>query len=356
MLVELDERKKRILEALIYNYLQTGEPVGSRTISKYSDVALSSATIRNEMADLEELGYITQPYTSAGRIPTDEGYRFYVKSLLENYENDIKSKDRQIQNRELQIDNLKKRLKNDGDNIECVMQDVASILADDTNYTTIITSSRSQERRIKFIQISKLEERRMLVVVVMDGNIIRNKVFQLENDISDEAVVGLNMMLNTSINGLSISKLKNELERVKKEKTQDSVFVSQVYSIVLETVENTEDVNIYTSGTTNIFRYPELSVSETAKELINTFEKKNPLSFLVSEEDAPSTDRIRFYIGQESPVESMRNCSVITTTYKLKDGVKGTIGIIGPKRMNYQMVVETLNNIRLRLDDLFDDE
>ena len=152
--MELDERKRKILNALIENYLETGEPVGSRTISQSSDLSLSSATIRNEMADLEEMGLIVQPHTSAGRIPTDEGYRFYVESLLNNHEIEVNKKERQIKAKQEEIDDLKKMLNANGQ-VDDVMQNLAGMLAEDTNYATVVMAAVGDRHRNKFLHLSK---------------------------------------------------------------------------------------------------------------------------------------------------------------------------------------------------------
>ncbi|GAB6160324.1 heat-inducible transcriptional repressor HrcA [Howardella ureilytica] len=349
--MELDERKKKILNALIENYLETGEPVGSRTISKSSDLSLSSATIRNEMADLEEMGLIVQPHTSAGRIPTDEGYRFYVESLLNSHKIEVNKKERQIKAKQDEIDDLRKMLNSNGQ-VDDVMQNLAGMLAENTNYATVVMSSYGDGNRIKFIQLSKLEENKILVVVVLEGNYIRNKVFLLDNDITNEAISNLNIMINTSIAGLTTKELEKQIQLLGESDNSRDKILCDMYSIIVDTIHNTDDVHMYTSGTTNIFRYPELSVSDTARELITTFEKKHALSdFMNNNSDGTG---IKVYIGKETSIEAMKDCSIITATYDLSNGVKGTIGIIGPKRMDYEMVLETLNNIRLRLDDLFD--
>ena len=323
--MELDERKKKILNALIENYLETGEPVGSRTISKSSDLSLSSATIRNEMADLEEMGLIVQPHTSAGRIPTDEGYRFYVESLLNSHKIEVNKKERQIKAKQDEIDDLRKMLNSNGQ-VDDVMQNLAGMLAENTNYATVVMSSYG------------------------DGN--RNKVFLLDNDITNEAISNLNIMINTSIAGLTTKELEKQIQLLGESDNSRDKILCDMYSIIIDTIHNTDDVHMYTSGTTNIFRYPELSVSDTARELITTFEKKHALSdFMNNNSDGTG---IKVYIGKETSIEAMKDCSIITATYDLSNGVKGTIGIIGPKRMDYEMVLETLNNIRLRLDDLFD--
>ena len=349
--MELDERKFKILEAVIQNYLQTGEPVGSRTISKDSDMALSSATIRNEMADLEEMGYIIQPHTSAGRIPTDKGYRLYVDSILRQKEHEISTRDAIIKKREKELARIKEEYASKMDRVEEVMQAVARTLADDTNYTTMISSSVGRGHRIKFVQLSKVEKNKLLVVIVMEGNIIRNKVFMISENISEESLLKLNMMLNTTVSGLSIEELERQLIKLEKQNGEQPL-LREVLSIIFETVRNADDVQIVTSGTTNIFKYPELCVSEIARDLITALEDKKGLTSLINS-PSPEDGSIRFYIGEETPVKSMKDCSVVTATYELSDGVSGTIGIIGPKRMDYEMVVETLNNIRMRLDDLF---
>lgn len=159
---QLDERKTKILNAIIRNYLETGEPVGSRTISKYTDLNLSSATIRNEMSDLEEMGYILQPHTSAGRIPSDQGYRFYVDHLMQE-------KDREVSEmKEFVIEHTEK--------MEQVLRQVAKLLANNTNYATLVTSPRYQQKKLKFIQLSKVDETHILAVVVREGNLVKNKM------------------------------------------------------------------------------------------------------------------------------------------------------------------------------------
>ena len=349
--MELDNRKFKILEAVIQDYLRTGEPVGSRTIAKISDLSLSSATIRNEMADLEEMGYIVQPHTSAGRVPTDKGYRLYVDSILAQKAHAESQRDAALKKREKELENIKKEYASRLDRMEDVKQAVARTLANDTNYATMISTASGRNNKIKFVQLSRVEEKKLLVVIVMEGNVIRNKVFRVSETISEKNILRLNMMLNTTVTGLSVEQLEERLSAIEAENGNQPM-LREVLNIIFETVRNADDVQIVTGGTTNIFKYPELSVSEIARDLITTLEDKQGLSGFL-ETVAPESEGIRFYIGEETPVKSMRDCSVVTASYELSDGTTGTIGIIGPKRMDYEMVVETLNNIRMRLDDLF---
>ena len=172
--MELDERKVKILDAVIRNYLATGEPVGSRTISKYTDLNLSSATIRNEMADLEELGYIVQPHTSAGRIPSDKGYRFYVDHLMQE-------KDREV--KEMKDFVIEKTQKMDE-----VLKKVAKMLANNTNYATIVSAPTYSGNKVKFMQLSNVDEKHILAVIVMNSNMVKNQMIDVEEPLDNETL------------------------------------------------------------------------------------------------------------------------------------------------------------------------
>lgn len=337
--MQLDERKTKILQAIIRNYLETGEPVGSRTISKYTDLNLSSATIRNEMADLEEMGYILQPHTSAGRIPSDQGYRFYVDSLMK--ENDEKvGKMQEIQ------DMLLERQ----DKMEAMLKQVAKVVATNTQYAAMVSSPRAGHNKVKFVQLSRVDAGQILAVIVVEGNVIKNKILSVTEELSDETLLKLNILFNTNLNGLSIEEISlGMIAAMKKQAADHSDIVEEVIDAVAEAIKAEEDLEIYTSGTTNIFKYPELADNNRASELINTFEEKHMLGNFVNNDE----HGIQVYIGDETPVQSMKDCSVVTATYELGDGMKGTIGIIGPKRMDYDKVVGTLRNLQSQLDNLY---
>lgn len=345
MQMELDERKVKILKAIIQTYLETGEPVGSRTISKYSDLQLSSATIRNEMSDLEELGFIVQPHTSAGRIPSDKGYRFYVDQLMKEKENEV------TEMQELVIQRV--------DRVELLLKQLAKLLAVNTNYATMISGPQYHHTKLKFIQLSRVEAGKLLIVTVLEGNIIKNSIVRLDAELNDDDILNLNILLNNSLNGLTIEQINLDVISKMKEQAGDR---RQVVDLVLNEVAdairaNEEDLQIYTEGTTNIFKYPELSDGQKASQLISTLEQKELLKnlFTDSEEDSEKNE-IQVYIGNETPVQSMQDCSVVTANYVLGDGLRGTIGIIGPKRMDYEKVVSTLRSLMNQLEDTFKNE
>ena len=338
----LDERKTKILKAIIQTYLETGEPVGSRTISKYTDLNLSSATIRNEMSDLEELGYIVQPHTSAGRIPSDKGYRFYVDNLMEEKDRDVSEM------KDFVIERTEK--------MEQVLKQVVKLLATNTNYATMITAPQYQQGKLKFIQLSQVDEEQLLAVIVLEGNIVKNKIIRTElNGLDNEQILKLNLLLNTSLNGLALNQINlATIAKLKEQAGIHSEIVSKVLDAIVESVSEDEDLEIYTSGATNIFKYPELADSGRAQELISAFEEKQQLVSLVNDtlSDEEHTG-IQVYIGSESPVQTMKDCSVVTATYELGEGMKGTIGIIGPKRMDYENVVDNLKTLKSQLDGIF---
>lgn len=346
--MEMDERKITILKAVIRNYLETGEPVGSRTISKYTDLNLSSATIRNEMADLEEMGYIVQPHTSAGRIPSDAGYRFYVDNLMHERKDALDKREEALSKKE---DILLEKV----ERVEDLLKHVAKTLATNTNYATMVAAPKKRSKKIKFIQVSQIENGKLLVVVVLDGNVVRNTIIESEIDVDNELCLKLNVMLNSSISGLDIEEINLAIiTKLTSQAGEYSVLVRNILDAVASAAISKEDLQIYTSGAKNIFKYPELSDNLRASELIYTLEEKQSLANLITDsENSKSDDDIKVYIGEETPIDSMKDCSVVTATYEMKDGAKGTIGIIGPKRMDYDKVVETIKSIKNQLDDAF---
>ena len=244
--MELDERKIKILNAIIQTYLETGEPVGSRTISRFTDLKLSSATIRNEMSDLEEMGYILQPHTSAGRIPSDKGYRFYVDNLMK-----VKSEEVVRQN-EMMVQKV--------DKLEQVLKQVVKLLATNTNYASLITAPQSQKNKLKFIQLTRVNEEQILAVMMLEGNIIKNKILTVDELVEEEEVVKLNLLLNTYLQGLSLQEINMELLQTMKRQAQGHrKIISDLIDTIVEAIQEEDDTEIYTSGTTNLLKYPELA-------------------------------------------------------------------------------------------------
>jgi heat-inducible transcriptional repressor len=300
------------------------------------------------MSDLEEMGYIIQPYTSAGRIPSDAGYRFYIDDMM-------KEKQQELDIREEELNKKEELLIEKVDRVEELLQNVAKTLAANTNYATMVAAPAKRGRTIKFIQISQLEKGKILAVLVLEGNTIKNTIIENDTPLDTEACLKLNILLNTSVNGLTLEEINLAIiSKMTSQAGEYGMLIRDILDAVAVTASSGDDLQIYTSGAMNILKYPELSDNSKASELIYTLEEKKTLTNLINDSlDEDNDGDIKVYIGEETPVDSMKDCSVVTATYELKDGAKGTIGIIGPKRMDYEKVVRTMKNIKTQLDDAF---
>lgn len=340
--MELDERKLKILQAIIRTYLETGEPVGSRTISKDTDLHLSSATIRNEMSDLEEMGYIIQPHTSAGRIPSDKGYRLYVDTMMDE--------------KTQEVQNMKEELESKAGKMDVLLRHMAKLLAANTNYASMVSGPTYVSKKVKFIQITSVEACQLLAVVVLDNNTVKNQMINIEEPLDEEQIVKLNFILNTALNGLDVMEMNLAvIQQIKEQVNVHSAVVDSILEVIGKTLIDQEEGQVYTSGTTNILKYPELADRSKAANLLEVFEEKKLLNSLIDprDEDSKEETGIQVYIGDETNVESMKDCSVVTATYHIDEGVYGKIGIVGPKRMDYDKVVATLQSMMEELDDIF---
>lgn len=339
--MELTERKIKILNSIIQTYLMTGEPVGSRTISKYTDLHLSSATIRNEMSDLEDMGYIVQPHTSAGRIPSDKGYRFYVDNLMKE--------------KIAEVEEMKETIIKREEKMEQMLQKIAKMLAVNTNYASMITAPTYKRNKIRFIQLTRVQANQLLVIVMLEGDMIKNKLIVVDDPVEEEDVAKLNILLNTFLQGLSLSEISLELiQRMKQEADEYSSVIANVVDALAMLIQEADNLEVYTSGATNLLKYPELGDRERASALLGTMEEKKALGELIVDAVSDGGQHpIQVYIGAEAPVSTMKDCSIVTATYEIEEGVQGTIGIIGPKRMDYKKVVGNLQTVMNQLDDIF---
>ena len=344
--MELSERKAKIIKAIIKNYQMTGEPVGSRTISKDTDLNVSSATIRNEMADLEEMGLIMSPHTSAGRVPTDKAYRMYVQKLMD--QDELEMIPAPVKNELATQDFLLRRV----DRVEKLLEQMVKVVAANTNYAAMVSAPNMNSNKLKFLQLSKINANRLLLVVVGEGDIVRNTFLDAETDLDDQDILSLNLILNNGFAGHSLEEISlADINKMIDQAGFNNWVVERVAESLREALRGEKDVQVYTSGATNIFKYPEISESGKAKEIIGDFEEKDKLAeFLASGCAESMPDGIKIYIGDEAPIDSMKDCSVVTTPYELANGLKGTIGIVGPKRMDYEKVVNTLQTVMAQLD------
>lgn len=326
--MELGERKKAILRAIISDYIQTAEPVGSRTISKKPEIGISSATIRNEMSDLEELGYLEQPHTSAGRVPSDKAYRLYVDELMEI--GALSEKDVNYIKSILQLTAISE--------LEKVIKRTTGLLSQITKYTSAILSPSVQRSTLKSLQLIQATQNDLLVVVVTDTGLIKHVMIKIPKTISIDVLAKINTMLNDKlkdrtiedINLSVISCIQNEMHGY------DEIF-NAIIPVLYESLKS-DDSDVYLEGATNIFQYPEYNDMGNAKKFLSLIEQKDIMFDIFSE----NPGNISISIGGENKNDEVKNCSIVKASYKLGDRTLGTIGVIGPTRMDYPKVIATL--------------
>ena len=293
------------------------------------------------MADLEEMGLIVQPHTSAGRIPTDQGYRLYVDHLMEEKTREVaEMKDFMVQ----RVDRL-----------EQLLRQMARFLATNTNYATMISGPSVSGSKVKFLQMSRMAGEKLLVTVVVEGNIVKNTILDMERPMTDDDILSLAFNLNNTLNGLTMAEINLGLiTKLKEAAGANADVVEKVLEAVADAISMEGEVPVYTSGATNIFKYPELTADDTASRIIGTLEEKKQLSeFLTAALNDEEKQGIQIYIGGETSIQAMKDCSVVTATYELEDGLQGTIGVVGPKRMDYDKVVSALKNVMAQLDLIY---
>jgi heat-inducible transcriptional repressor len=327
----LTERQKLILSAIVDDYIRSAEPVGSRTISKRSDVGFSPATIRNEMSDLEELGYLEQPHTSAGRIPSHKGYRYYVDNL-------VKWDDFKLSESEFLKLFFAKKL----NEMEQLIQHVATVLSTLTNYTSIVLGPEIVGTTLKHLQIVPLDDESAVAIIVTNTGHVENKVIAIPGGLTASEIERFVNLLNAKLAGVPLTQFKSKLQ---KEVSKELKWFASRYEELIDTIDGVlhsdEQGRIYLSGTTNMLMQPEFRDVEKVKGIFELFDQAQTLVKLFSE--APAGIQVR--IGTENTVEAINNCSLITASYSIDGQLLGTIGILGPTRMDYGKVLGLLDHL-----------
>ncbi|MDI9475465.1 MAG: heat-inducible transcriptional repressor HrcA [Natronincolaceae bacterium] len=328
----LNERKLRILQAIIQDYIETAAPVGSRTLSKRYNLGISPATIRNEMADLEDLGFIIQPYTSAGRVPSDKGYRLYVDQFISL------KKTKAIEQDCLVLDLLREI-----GEIEQMLQYSSKILSQLTNYTAIALSPQIKESRLRHIQLILINSDHLIVIIITDKGIIKKSVIRLDDKIDRDSVQVISNFLNDKLHGLAVKDITTELiKTLSAEYAHLGGLIEKIISEIFQSLDEINDIDIFLDGVMNIFNFPEYNDVLRARSFLELLEKKELLSNLITSfED----EGLNVSIGSENTYEEVKDCSLVTATYKMDDTILGWLSIIGPTRMDYSTVVSVMTQV-----------
>lgn len=340
----MDDRKIKVLHAIINSYILSAEPIGSRTISKQYDLGVSSATIRNEMSDLEDLGYLNKPHTSAGRVPSDKAYRLYVNQILqaEKLKMDMKKKDE-----------IKKVLTKESKEMDQLIQNSAKILSAITSYTALAISPQMKQAKLKHIQLISIDEVEILVVLVSDSGIVKNTIFRVEQKIPEDQLIIISNFLNNKLKGLTIQEIGKAMDNgIFKEMYDFKEIIDNIIPIINKSLDEADNVEVYADGVTKIFNFPEYKDLDRAKSFISFIEDKELLVELLLSNNFDNG--LEVTIGDENIYEPIKDCSLITTTYRLADMTIGKIGVIGPTRMDYFKVINALKLFSVNLTEILD--
>jgi len=341
--MELEDRKLRILQAIIQDFISTAEPVGSRTLAKKYNLGISSATIRNEMSDLEELGYLHQPHTSAGRIPSDKAYRLYVDRLMAE---PLQQNQKLVQRHKKIIQ--EEFLQRVGE-LEEAISYTARLLSKMTKLISVTLSPQFKQSKLKYLQLIPIDSNSILLVIVSESGVAKNTILRTTETHSLESLQMVSNLLNHKLKGLCIADItKERIRGIKDEIKTFSSLIEMVSPALLSILEDMLNVNLYLEGITNIFNLPEYHDIEKAKEFIGFLDQREQITDLL----VHSKDGVDVTIGKENSFENMQDCSLVTATYQLNGCVVGKIGIIGPTRMDYANIVSIADYVTKILTDL----
>jgi heat-inducible transcriptional repressor len=337
--MELSERKKRILRAVVEHYIQTAEPVGSKAIAAIADLKVSSATIRNEMAELEELGLLEQPHTSAGRIPSPQGYRLYVNELMEEHR--LTMQETQKINDAL---HLKMR------EMDQVMSEAGKVISQLTKYPTFALTKGTKQAVITRYDLLMVDETSFIAVLMTDTQLVRNKLFHITDALGDTQLQLLGTLLNTSFTNLTLEKLTPELMRVASHAGEEAYsLISLVVSFAIEVLEGLENNVVHTAGIPSLLAHPEYQSLEKAEPLMNFLSEMGDSSNLPSVQG----ENVKIFIGPENVADELKDSSVIMASYDIGGGMQGVIGVVGPTRMDYADLAARLSYFAEGLSKMF---
>ncbi len=332
----LDKRKKEILQAVIDEYINTAEPVSSATLVKKYGLDYSSATVRNELAELENIGYLDKPHTSAGRVPSEKGYRFYVDELLN---------DEDISMEEIKY--IQSKLSTKVNEIEDLTKIATTTLSEITHYTTVAIGPKNDMQVISEIKFVLLGTRMLMVVIITDSGLVKETIIKYDEDITESQVETLNNLFNSKLKGKPLSKIDKPME--------EYIFSEITYSIdvikpIIEQINKVieEESNIYLEGANKAFDLPEFKSLEIAKNFVNVLDTKDLVIDMLNSGMAKD---INVYIGEENDNEQLKDFSIVTFKHSVGDKDLGTIGIIGPKRMDYSKVISVMKYISKKMNE-----
>jgi heat-inducible transcriptional repressor len=333
----LDERKQKVLQAIVEDYVATAEPVGSRTISRKYNLGVSPATIRNEMSDLEEMRYLEQPHTSAGRVPSDRGYRYYVDCLMQSKE--IEPTDQEL---------IRRVFERKVREVDRLIRETARLLSDATHLTAVISGPQLQKASFRELRLVPLGGDKAVLIYITDSGFIENQVLELPVEVTMLELQRVSDVLNEQLKGLPIEQLSRAAIRaLQQELHRYGALLEQTLHFLGQKLEPGEQSRLYLGGTTNMLNQPEFRDVSKVRSLLTMLEDERVVTDLLSPDG--DIERPAIQIGEEIRVRELTDCSVVSASYRLGDEVIGRVGVIGPKRMEYAKVVGIMEAITAQL-------
>ena len=332
----LDDRKKKVLQAIVEEYINTAEPVSSNALTSNHGLNFSSATIRNEMADLEKKGFLDKTHTSSGRIPSEKGYRYYVDELLNDHDISLE-----------EIKYISSKLETKVNEIEDLTKITANTISEVTHYTTVSIGPKATSQLIEEIKFVLLGSRMMMAVILTDTGLVKETIIKFDEDINEKQVETINYMFNNKLKGQPIETIDRPLEEYLYDEMTYSINVIKPIIEQLKKVLEEDDEKLYLEGTNKSFDLPEFNSLEFAKNFVNILDTKD---LVVDMLNSGFAEDIKVYIGEESEKEQLKDFSIVTFKHKVKGKDLGTIGIIGPKRMDYSKVISVMKYINQKLN------
>ncbi len=335
----LDDRKKKILQAIVEDFVLTGEPVGSRTVAKKYNLGMSPATIRNDMADLEEMGLLQQPHTSAGRVPSDFGYREYVDKIMKC----------QTLSQE-EASSINERLVSTLKEISHLVRQVSNVISQFTQYTSVAVTPKLNKSKIKHLQLVPIDKSKVLIVLVTDNGSVRNMVIKANKEYSSDFLFYVSNILNERFEGFPLVNInQGVLQQIENANCVEKDMLIPILHTLMESLYSSESSEVYLGGTSNIFNFPEFCDINKAKEFLDILDEKD---FLVDLIGSINDERVNITIGSENRFNEIKGCSLITTSYWHGDKLIGSIGVIGPTRMNYAKVIACVEYLRKEITNV----
>src|SRR6056297_10936 len=342
--MELNKRKIQILKAIIHSYIDEGEAIGSRTLSKKYDLGVSSATIRNEMSDLEDLGYLLKPHTSAGRVPSDKAYRLYVDNILVD------------KNKSKHYKQIKKILQGEINEMDMFLKNSTRILAQLTKYTSFMIAPQLKKYKLKHVQLVPVSRKKVLIVMIMQNNIVKNVLLNLKTPIPENQINKISNLLNDELVGLRLdmidlsmkNKIKEEIYSIRNQYEQK---IDGLMKVLISNLNEYNKVDVYSDGLNNMLNFPEYNDTEKIREFLSFVEDKDNIVKLLLKNTSEDLD---ITIGHENIFDEIRKCSLITATYKFNGITVGKLGVLGPTRMDYKTTIPIVKALSYNINEVIE--